>query len=297
MLERLFASRKRPCFKRPDSWDTLSFDLSGNRFEITLPAQDYEFPEDKINERINLFDEQLYNYKDEPDRNGYPGSSRGVSDLALLNRNWYTYGPIWEGVNFGTLQCAAVFGDVSRIEPELNCFNTEQFEKLLLYILYCSEGPGFGLNEHTCPVNWQIRSLHGTDWIYLESWSRRPAWKNVADRNWDANFSVWLITPLFEDKYLLITFSAIGSMPPEPSNKLMLQRIEAIIPSIKLQLSSGALKQRAEAKQKYPDATSYSSTRKPEPWQYYSEFRYGDPMKGEEDFVFEGPCSPPPPLF
>jgi hypothetical protein len=296
MLERLFASRKRPCFKRPDSWDTLSFDLSGNRFEITLPAQDYEFPEKPRKDRTNLFDDQLFDYENEPDTNGYPGSNRGVSKAPQLRRNWFTYGPIWEGGNIGVLQCSAVLGDVSRIEPKLNCFNPEQFERLILHILYYSQGPGFGVNEHTCPVNWKILSLHDTEWVYFESWHKAADWEEQIDAAAPADFSVGLITPLFEDKYLLVTFSAIGSAPVESSNRLMLQRIESIIPSIKLQLSTGALKQQAEAKQKYPDA-SYSQTREPEPWKYYGSYRYGDPMKVESRIVFEGSCSPPPPLF
>jgi hypothetical protein len=296
MLERLFASRKRPCFKRPDSWDTLSFDLSGSRFEITLPAQDYEFPEDPHKERINLFDEKLYSYKDEPDRNGYPASHEGISDAGIFRRNWFTYGPFWEGGNIGVLQCSAVLIDISRMVPELNCFNPEHLERLALFGLYYSKGPGFGINEHTCPVNWQIRTLNGSDWVYFESWYKVADWEEQVDAAAPADFSVWLISPLFDDKYLLVTFSAIGSVPVEASNLLMLQRIETIIPSIKLQLSPEALKQQAEAKQKYP-AANYSQTREPEPWAYYGSYRYGDPMKGESRIVFEGSCSPPPPLF
>lgn len=45
MLKRLFASRNNPCFANPSRWDTLVYDLSGNRLELTLPPQDYEFAE------------------------------------------------------------------------------------------------------------------------------------------------------------------------------------------------------------------------------------------------------------
>jgi hypothetical protein len=293
MFDRLFASYQRPCFKKPAHWDTLNIDLSGNQFEITLPPQDYEFSERPHLKKVNVFDEQVYNYKDKPDRNGYPANYEGISAPGILKRNWFTYGPIWQAGHIGTLQCSSVICDTSRMKPELNCFNPEQLEKLIIHGLYYSDGPGFGLNEHTTPVSWQVRSIHGTEWVYLESWSRKPEWKEVDDRERDNHFSVALYTPLFHDKYLMVTFDVIGSLPAEASNQLMLQRIEAIIASLKMQLSPSAVQQKTDAEQRYPDA-HYSQHREPEPWQYYSSYRDGDILEGEESLVIEGPCSPPP---
>ncbi len=295
MFDRLLASNQRPCFKKPAQWDTLSIDLSGNQFKITLPPQDYDFPERPHSKQVNLFDEQIFSYNNEPDRNGYPASHKGVSAPGILKRNWFTYGPIWQARHIGTLQCSSVICDTSRMSPELNCFNPEQLEKLIIHGLYYSRGPGFGLNEHTTPVNWKILSIEGTNWIYLESWSRKAKWIKDNDQYRDANFSVQLITPLFSDKYLLVTFSATGSLPAEASNQLMLQRIEAIIDSLKLQLSPTAMQQRSETEQSHPN-DNYSKHREPEPWQYYSSYRDGDILEGEESLVIEGPCSPPPPL-
>ncbi len=298
MLARLFASKQRPYFKNPSHWDTLSLDLSGSRLEITLPPQDYDFPEKPHMPKVNVFDESLYRYKTEPDRNGNPPSHRGVTVPGILKRNWFTYGPIWRASHIGSLQCYAVIADISRMTPKMNCFNPDQLERLIMHDLYYSEGPGFGRNEHTCPVNWQVRSIQGTDWVYLESWSKKPSWKedSNADRYKDAHFSVWLFTPLFENKYLLVTFTALGSMPAEASNRVMFRRIEAIIDSLKLQLSPEALRQKAEAEQAHPEAR-YSPRREPESWQYYGNFRYGNILEGEPSLVFEGPCSPPPPLY
>jgi hypothetical protein len=295
MFDRLFASYQRPCFKKTAQWDTLKIDLSGNQFEISLPPQDYEFPEDPRSDLVNLYEEQLYNYKTEPDRNGYPPSLKGVTRSGLFRRNWFTYGPIWRASYIGTLQCSSVIYDTSRMAPELNCFNPEQLEKLIIHGLYYSKGPGFGLNEHTTPVNWQVRYIHGTEWVYLESRSRKPKWKEVDDRERDNIFSVGLYTPLFQDKYLMVTFYSIGSLPAEASNQLMLQRIEDVIASLKLLLSPSAVQQKTEAEQRNPDA-HYSQHREPEPWKYYTSYRDGHILEGEESLVIEGPCSPPPPL-
>ena len=293
MFERLFASKQRPYFQQSSRWDTLSLDLSGARFEITLPPQDYAFPEEKRGTKFNLFDEALYSYKTEPDENGYPPSNRGISRPGILKRSWFTYGPIWRADHIGTLQCSAVVCDISRILPVLNCFNPAQFERLVLHGLYYSYGPGFGLNEHTSPVNWKIRHLHNMDWVYLESWDRVAAWETNPSGYDDANFSVWLLTPIFHDKYLLVSFSATGSLPADASNQAMLARIESIIPSLNLQLSPEGLKQQAEARHNNPN-THYSPNREPEPWVYYSSYRNGNILQGEKPRVIEGPCSPPP---
>ena len=181
---------------------------------------------------------------------------------------------------------------------ELNCFNPEQMERLILLGLYYSKGPGAGLGtiEHKSPANWAIKHIAGIDWIYSENWPYQPIWEETPLLNYDCLFSAWMATPIFNDKYLIVTFSATGSLPAEPSNRLMQERIAQIIPSIKLSLSPEALKQRTEALAKFPHSR-YSSNRKPETWQYYANYREGDPAKGEDAIVFEGPCSPPPPLF
>ncbi|MFA5530927.1 MAG: hypothetical protein WDA11_09720 [Thiohalomonadaceae bacterium] len=293
MLARLFASKQPPDFKRSRRWDTLSLDLSGCHFEITLPPQDFDFPEDPINPKIDVFDEAFYNDNTEPDRNGYPPNGQGVSNSGLFRRNWFSYGPIWQTSHIGILQCSSVICDTSRMTSKLNCFNPEHLERLIVHGLYYSDGPGFGLNEHTTPVNWQVRSLEGNDWVYLESWDRAAAWEAHPSPYDDAHFSVWLTTPLFADKYLLVSFSALGSLPADASNRAMFECIETIIASMKLRLSPKALRQKREAERAYPDA-HYSPHREPEPWRYYGSFRYGE--AGESRVAFEGTCSPPPPL-
>ena len=183
------------------------------------------------------------------------------------------------------------------MDGDLNCFNQEQLERLLLHALYYSKGPGFGVNEHTTPVNWQVKTLHGIEWIYCESWSRKAEWEPAQTAfNDEAQFSACLTTPLFKDKYLFVTFSSTGSLPAGPSNALMLSRINAIIPSLKLRLSSEAEQQKAAARKRNPNA-QYSTKREPENWRYYQRVREGDFMADEDPLVFEGPCSPPPKLY
>ncbi len=297
MFNRLLASRKRPCFKQPRQWDTLNLDLSGCEFSITLPPQDYEFPEEKYGKQFNLFDADFYYYSEKPDRNGYPPTFKGVSDAGVLNRNWYTYGPIWRSQHLGTLQCSAVVCDISRMATEFNSFNPEQFERLLMHGLYYTFGPGGGLNEYTTPVNWEVKTIHGVDWAYYESWSRKAEWEPARTAINDASlFTAWLATPLFKDKYLLLSFFSIGSVPAEPSNALMFSRINAIIPSLKLKLSPESTQQKASARQRNPGAR-YSTQRDPENWRYYGSYRQGDFMADEDPLVFEGECSPPPKLY
>jgi hypothetical protein len=300
MFKRLFASRNRPCFANPSRWDTLVYDLSGNRLEITLPPQDYDFPEDDNGKRFNLFDQSVYDYDVEPDRNNHTAHQRGISKDAIVRRNWDTYGSFWLGHPLGKLQCAAVICDTSRMPSQLNCFNPEQMERLIIHALYYSKGPGFGdgdgSNEFDTPVNWQIKQLHGVEWVYFESWKRRPEWVTFTHSTYGCHFSSWLVTPLFANKYMLLSFSAIGSLPAEPSNSLMHQRIQQIIPGIKLSFSPEAQKQRTEAQYRFPNA-KYSSARTPEAWKYYGSYREGDYAKGEKPHIFEGPCSPPPELY
>ena len=298
MLKRLFASRNNPCFANPSHWDTLVYDLSGNRLEITLPLQDYEFAEEDRGRQFNLFDPGLYKYNTEPDRSGNPAHRKGVSVPGILRRNWETYGAIWSPQHLGSLQCAAVICDTSRMPYELNCFNPEQMERLIIHGLYYNSGPGFddGRSEFDIPVNWQIKRLHDVEWIYFESWDRRPKWEKFTHSNYGCHFTVGLVTPLFTNKYLLFSFGATGSLPAEPSNRVMHDRIAQIIPQIKLSLSPEAQKQREEAKRLFPNAR-YSSTRPPETWKYYESYREGDLSKGEKEHIFEGPCSPPPPLY
>lgn len=300
MLKRLFASRNNPCFANPSRWDTLVYDLSGNRLEITLPPQDYEFAEEDRGRKFNVFDPGLYKYNAEPDRNGHPAHGKGVTVPGILRRNWYTYGAIWHPQHLGSLQCAAVICDISRMPYQLNCFNPEQMERLIIHGFYYSTGPGFGdgTNEYDVPVNWQIKKIHDVDWVYCESWDRQPEWEKgmFTHSTYGCHFSTCLITPLFADKYLFLSFSATGSLPAEPSNLVMQERITKIIPGIKLYLSPEAQKQRAEAKQLFP-STHYSRTRQPENWKYYERYREGDYSKCEELHIFEGPCSPPPALY
>lgn len=298
MLKRLFASRNNPCFANPSRWDTLVYDLSGNRLEITLPPQDYEFAEEDRGRQFNLFDQSLYEYNSEPDRNGHPAHGKGVTVPGILRRNWDTYGSIWRSQHLGTLRSYAVVCDTSRMPEKLNCFNPEQMERLIMHGFYYSSGPGFGngTNEFDVPVNWQIMQLHGVEWVYCESWKRRPQWLKFTHATYGCDFSACLITPLFADKYLLLSFNATGSFPAEPSNRVMHERIAQIIPHIKLSLSPEAQKQRAETEQLFPNAR-YSKTRKPEAWKYYESYREGDMSKGEKEHIFEGPCSPPPPLY
>ena len=294
MLKRLFASRKKPCFRPGGPWQTRRFDLSGCQLEITLPPHDQEFAEDDHGDSFNLFDPNMFSYETEPNERGFEPRNRGISYPGIFLRKWNTYGPIWEGP-VGFLQCSSVVCDISRMKAKLNCFNKDQMEQLLIHSLYFSKGPGGKSRENTAPVNWQIKNLNGAEWIYCESWERKPDWIAFPDPHVEVRFAVWMVTPLFHDKYLMCTFSSFGTLPAAPSNQLMMERIHNIIPSLKITLSPEAAKQKAEAEQLHPNA-QYSPHRDPEPWRYYESWREGDLYAGEDEIVLEGECTPPPEL-
>lgn len=297
MLNRLFASKKRPCFNSSPRWQVLNYDLSGCQFGITLPPQDYEFPEEKWGSQFNLFDSNWYRYDEAADRNGYPPTCKGISDAGILIRKWSTYGPIWRADRIGVLQCSAVVCDKSRMKPDLDCFNPGQFERLLVHGLYYTYGPGFGLDEYSTPVNWHIKTINNVEWIYFESWSRKAEWEAPdTPFNYDSDFTVSICAPLFKDKYLKISFVSTGSVPACSSNELMHSRIRTIISNLRLQLSPESVKQQADTKQRYPNIR-YSPSRQPEDWRYYGSYRVGNFIADEESIVFEGRCSPPPKLY
>lgn len=296
MLKQLFGSHKRPYFRDLGPWEKRTFDLSGCQLEITMPPHDFEFPEEERGTSFNVFDSSLYSYETEPAENGAKPSLEGVSSPGVFLRKWDTFGPVWRSQPLGFLQSSMVVCDISRMNTSLNCFNPEHLEKLIIHGLYYSQGPGFGLfTESSTPVNWQIKNCGGLEHVYFESWPKKPAWVKFDDPGDASDFTPCLITPLFEDKYLYFAFSATGSLPAQPSIQLMRERIERIIPSIKLTLSPEAARQKAAVVKQYPDA-HYSQHRDPEPWQYYSSFRQGDPFKGEDNVVLEGESSPPPSL-
>lgn len=290
MFDQLFASKKNPRFKQDSQWDKLHFDLSGCQLEISLPPQDYDFPEEPLNTRFNLFGSEFFEYEDKPDRNGFEAHFKGIAKSGVWNRHWSTYGSLFRGRHLGTLQCAAVPIDVSHMRGHLNCFNPNQMEKLILHDLYYMGGPGFGGNEYDTPVNWKALNQSGMGWVYNESWPRASEWQDFPDQYDAVNFTSALWLPLFYDKYVLISFSATGSLPAKPSNKLMFERINKIISTINLTLSPEGEKQKQEITS-FGIGKKYSASRQPESWKYYGTYR-----RTEDGIEFEGECSPPPKL-
>lgn len=296
MLKQLFGSNKRPYFRDLGPWEKRTFDLSGCKLEISMPPHDFEFPEEGQGNSINIFNTDIYKYNSTSKKSGLAPHYKGVTYPGVILRKWDSFGPFWDSSPIGMLKCNLTVCDISQMKTSLNCFNPEHLERLILHGLYYSDGPGAETdNEFKTPVNWNIKSLHDSDWVSYESWPQKPAWENIDRPHIKSNFTRWLCAPIFHDKYLLFAFSAIGSLPAEPSNKLMQKRIQNIISSIKLTLSSEAAQQKAAALKQFPKV-QYSQHRDPEPWQYYGSFREGDPFKGEDDVVLEGECTPPPSL-
>ncbi len=289
MFKQHFGSAKRPYFRDKGEWETLQFDLSGCKLEMTLPPHDYEFPEEDHGKRFNVFDQEMYNYKPSPSPRNLTPPKEGISRPGIRLRKWSSYGGGLNSSPIGLLQCNIVVCDISKMETNLNCFNKSHMEQLLLNGLYYSDGPGSGYSAHTAPLNWKIKNIGNSEWLCFESW--QDGTENEASK-----FSVWFSTPIFEDKYILISFLALGSSPSKPSDNLMKLRIEKILPNTRVELSTEALKQKCEAEQKHPEL-KYSQNRKPEPWKYYDTCREGNPLAGEHETIYEGDYSPPPKLI
>ena len=294
MLTSLFASNKRPFFRGHGRvLEKRVFDLSGCTFEISMPPHDYDFPEESREPTINVFDSEIYDYDTEKNKRGLKPHFKGISDPSIFLRKWDSFGNLFQGSPIGKLQCNATICDTSKMRTGINCFNKKHLENLMRHTLYYNEGPGFGYKEHTAPANWNIKHLHGTEWIYCESWAKQADWEEFKNPSDDTNFSVWMITPLFEDKYLLIVFSTLGSLLAEPSNKLMFERMNQIIPTIKLNLAPEAIKQKESTERNHPHL-SYSQHRDPEPWKYYSDW-HREP--GYSEPTFEGGFTLPPKII
>lgn len=290
MFDQLFASKKNPRFKQDSQWDKLRFDLSGCQLEISLPPQDWEFPEDPRPSSVNLFDSELYDYHDKPDKNGFDAHYKGVSNSAIFSRRWNLYGSLFRRQAIGSLQSAASVIDVSKMKNHLNCFSKKYMEQLVLHDLYYSKGPGFGGNEYDSPINWRVLNIKGIEWIYTESWLRASERQGLPETCLASRCKTNLFSPIFEDKYLSLSFNATGSNPPEPSNKLMFERINKIISTIYLSLTPDGERQKSVVIES-GEKDQYSTSRKPEDWKYYGSYR-----RTEDGVEFEGRCSPPPKL-
>lgn len=296
MFDQLFASNKRPRFRNKGPWEKRSFDLSGCTLEITMPPHDWEFKEEDRGTQFNVFDESRYSYDTEFGERDFEPHNKGISYPGIYTRKWDLCGSPFTGSVLGYLQATAVFCDISKMNTRANCFNKEHLETLYLHLLYFNDGPGAGMNKNIGPENWRILNLEGIEWIYAKSRPVAAEWFEDEDsKYYPSKFTIGLMTPLFKDKYLYLSFRASGHLPSEPSNKLMLERIDQMISSIKLTLSPESLKQKTEEEVKNPSA-QYSKNRMPENWQYCESWREGDPSKSEFGRIFEGDCSPPPPL-
>ncbi|WP_347332419.1 hypothetical protein [Marinimicrobium locisalis] len=169
-IKRLFSSRKRPYFKNLDRLESLSLDLSGTRLELELPPQDYPFPEKACGSRFDIHDLSLYEYEDSL-KEGYHRSDLG--HRLLFQRKWELHGEFWKSSGVGLLMGTALLSDAFRLGEKVNCFNRELFERIIRYQMYFSYGPG-GYGQYKCPVNWSVKRVGDTDWIYFEAWRDEP---------------------------------------------------------------------------------------------------------------------------
>lgn len=290
MLKRLFASKKRPYFKNLNNMDRLIFDLSGSKLELSVPPQDWEFEENRYGDRFDIYDSRCYDYGDMIRESR---AKSGLGTRIILKRDWESHGAIWASKPIGVLGCSVVINDISKIDQELNCFNKSQFEKIILYALHYTFGPGaLNQKEYCSPVDWGVISRDEDEWVYLEAWPTKN--ELLANPLAAARYSVNVFAPLATDKYLSIVFYVMGSLPHGPSNRAMKSLISQIISGSSLHLSTEEKMRKIEAESKC-GVSSYSASRHSEPW-IYAQYRKGSTLKGEENFVLVSEGCPPPNL-
>ncbi|HMW48217.1 MAG TPA: hypothetical protein PKD17_02185 [Cellvibrionaceae bacterium] len=289
MFERLLATSEKPCFKSDKNWQDLELSFSGAKLKFKMPAHDDEIPEEDHAKGFNVFSPEWYLYPKKTRADGQiPASGIGVSG-STIKRVWKLYGEFWRRY-ISVMGASFVVFDYSKICGDLNCFSKSNFEKLIMYQLYYTFGPGREETKYLAPINWQVRVINGVEWIYCETWRQRFEEKNLRDMHtpdFDSFFIASMFTPLFSDKCLYFSAWSMSGYPQGPLNRLKFERIDAIANTFNLHLTPQALQEQKEVLAANPN-DHYSVSRKPEIWEYPS-----NAPDSNKPLVF----TPPPSLF
>ncbi|HEY6530309.1 MAG TPA: hypothetical protein VIZ65_16600 [Cellvibrionaceae bacterium] len=290
MFERLLATSNKPCFKSERSWESIELNFSGAKLQLQMPAHDDEFPEEDAAKGFNIFNPEWYLYPKKTRAEGQiPASGVGIGG-STIKRVWQIYGEIWRLAPISEMGASFAVCDFSQLSSRLNCFKRSDFEKLIMYLSYYTDGPGGGDEKYLAPINWQVRVINGVEWIYFENWRQRFEEENMRDMHtpdFDSFFIASMFTPLFSDKCLYFSAWSMSGFPQGPLNRLKFQRIDSIANTFNLHLTPQAVQEQKEILAAYPNE-HYSVSRKPEIWEYP-----GSTTDSNKPLVF----TPPPSLF
>jgi hypothetical protein len=289
MLNRLFASRKRPFIPNRDQRDTVEIDLSGTKLRLTLPPHsDYEgFKKDEAPSHINIYDDTDY-IGDEH----LPSRQReGISHQLICERSWEFYGPAWRSRPYGSVDLRIVLCQHDLMPESMSCFNEEHFEQIAIRSAYYN-GPARPNSQKTItPQNWSLNLSDGNTWIYFEKWPDLNS-QNNSESEEHTYRNHELRIPIDDRLFLILNFRYLGYAPASQCLHNMDSLKDSILKSIECVLSDSAKQSLKSARQKWPNAQA-SKSRSPEVWTY-PETREGKIHLGEDRLIIINPGSPPP---
>ncbi|WP_444887168.1 hypothetical protein [Microbulbifer sp. JMSA008] len=290
MFERLFASRKKPFVPNRDKLETLTANLSGSHFSISLPPNSVaDINEEYYGPRIDIYNREAY---DDLSRGKWYQEGR-MPGQSILKRNWGFYGPPWISMEYGFVTLVIRVYRVDDLPESMSCFNPRHFEQVILRDLYFHYGPAKNLMiPMLAPINWQQKKIGNSDWLYCEAHQNCDE-KELRENPFnESTYNAQLYAPLDDNYFLNIYFSALGYAPANYSITVMNNLMSDIYSTLKLELSPTIQKRKEEISQQFPDA-KFSKSREPESWVYH-KFREGNDRIGEDSFILIEKGTPPP---
>ena len=277
MLNRLFASRKRPFLAGLNKPQHIEMDISGSRLELDVPAHnDAATPEQQ--EPLRHFN--LYSTE------GFDPDDGSFSTALLMGRDLDLYGaPFGLSSSIGTISVKISVDRVDCLPQGMTCLNPEHFEQVVIRFIH-RLGPGrhFGLIG---PRAWKLLPTDHLPWVVYEMHDDLTGVTEPTLHHF-TEYSSYAVTPL-DDRYILrIMFLNTGSPPVGFSRRVR----DQICCSLKLTLSADLTRRIAEVKEQWPDAR-ITESREPEHW-VSPKWRYGRTSEGEPRIVILEAGSPAP---
>ena len=227
MLSRLFATNKNPYIPGWNDRRRLDFDLSGVKFSIEVP---YSYAPDagahSADSLINIFD--LGSYLpvavDLPDYERRP-----FRYIPLFNENWDVSGSIFSSA-IGGFTFSAVVVKVEDLPTELACNRARDFMQIADRDMYFRYGPP-NVNEYMpkVPIDWSVKSINDSDWLYYEAWPDTERYSDLADEVKDS-FGFTYLKPISEQHFICIS----GDFGGEPPNSTLANYVRSVVEGVLL---------------------------------------------------------------
>ncbi|WP_444937731.1 hypothetical protein [Microbulbifer sp. JMSA002] len=290
MFERLFASRKKPFVPNRDKLETLTANLSGSHFSISLPPNSVaDINEEYYGPRIDIYNREAY---DDLSRGKWYQEGR-MPGQSILKRNWGFYGPPWISREYGFLTISIRVYRVDDLPESMSCFNPSHLEQVILKDLYFHYGPPeIDMIPKAAPIKWHSKNINGINWLYCEAHPKCSELELRENPFSEAVYDTQLYAPIDDQYFIDVNFSALGYAPATYSIAAMENLMTNTYSTLNLKLSPAMQKRKEEIKRQFPEAR-FSQARDPEPWVYH-KIRKGNSRVGEDSFVVVKKGTPPP---